>query len=188
VAQAVTLDDVKLFLGVTRNIDDSELVATLDDAVSAIEDVIGRLSPATVVEQFDSHGPAIVLSKTPVVSVDSVSIEPWLGATPVDDTAAWRLNSTTGILRRQLTGGTLPFYGRGSIFTVTYRAGRTNVPDAVNRAILMQVKSMWTPQRGAMPLPAGGDQPPQMYAGAAGFLGPGVMELLTPHLPPPGAA
>lgn len=187
-ADTVTLADVKAYLNIKGTSNDDELVGFLDDAVSAVEDIIGPIGVRTVVEEFDEHGPNILLSKTPVVAVTSVSIEPWLGGSAIDDTAAWRLNSTTGVLRRKVVGGSLPYYGRGSIFTVTYKAGRADVPGPVNRAILMQVANMWTSQRGSMPLPAGGEQPAPMYGGAVGFLAPGVMELLAPHLPPPGFA
>lgn len=188
-ADVVTLTDVKLALNLTRDTDDDELQDVLDDAIQAVEDVIGPLGSRVVVEQFDNHGHAIVLSKTPVIGVDSVSIEPWLGAAAIDDTAGWRLNTTTGVLRRQVAGGTLPFYGRGSIFTITYRAGRVDVPGPVNRAIKMQVKTMWKSQRVASTTPvAGAAGAPPVFQGNTGFLGPDVMELLTPYLPPPGAA
>lgn len=185
----VTLADVKIALNDTTAADEDELAEILDDAVDAVEQVIGPIAPRTVVEEIDSHGSSIVLSTTPVLSVESVSIEPWLGATALDDTAAWRVNTGTGVLRRRVAGGSLPFYGRGSIFTVTYTAGRTEVPFSLNRAILLQVRDMWKPQRGAMPMPVGGEpEPMQPFMGSAGFLGPEVMELLRPFLPPPGAA
>jgi uncharacterized phiE125 gp8 family phage protein len=186
---AVTLDEVKNYLNITRTTNDDELVGFLDVAVAAIEDVIGPVDARTVVEEIDSHGLNIVLSQFPVQSVTSVSIEPWLGAAPIDDTAAWRLNANTGVLRRKLVGGSMPFYGQGSIFTVTYTVGRTVTPAPVAQAILMQVREMWESQRGAMPLPAGGgDSPPPPYGGDAGFLTAEVMELLLPYLLPPGAA
>lgn len=184
----VSLSDVKRFLNVNGTTSDDELAGFLDDAVAAVEDLIGPITARTVVEEIDSHGPRIVLSQTPVQAVMSVSIEPWLGATAVDDTAAWRLNPATGVLRRMVVGGSLPYYGQGSIFTVTYSAGRVDVPGPVNRAIMMQVADMWRSQRGAMPMPAAGSDLPPAYAGAAGFLSPGVMELLLPYLRPPGIA
>lgn len=188
-ADVVNLSDVKASLNITKDGDDDELQLVLDDAIDAVADVIGPIGSATVVEVFDEHGLAIVLSKTPVIAVESVSIEPWLGGTPTDDTAAWRLNPTTGVLRRKVVGGTLPFYGRGSIFTVTYRAGHESVPGPVNRAILTQVKSMWRSQRVASstPVPGAAAAAPT-YQGQQGFLGADVMELLMPYLPPPGAA
>jgi uncharacterized phiE125 gp8 family phage protein len=185
----VSLTELKAHLGITDSTDDAELDDTLDEAIAAIEDIVGPLSPQTFVEQIDNHGGDIVLSRTPVVSVQSVSIEPWLGATATDDTAGWRLNTATGVLRRQVTGGALPFYGRGSVFTVTYTAGYSDVPGAVNRAIKTQAKSMWKSQRVPTNRPVSGAaaQTP-IYQGNTGFLAPEVMELLTPLLPPPGAA
>jgi uncharacterized phiE125 gp8 family phage protein len=184
----VTLDDVKAYLNITRTKNDDELTSFLDVAVAAIEDVIGPIDARTVVEEIDSHGPRIVLSQFPVQSVTSVSIEPWLGATAVDDTMAWRLNPATGVLRRKVIGGSLPYYGPGSIFTVTYTVGRSVTPAPVYQAILMQVADLWESQRGAMPLPASGDSPPPSYGGDAGFLSAEVMELLLPYLLPPGVA
>jgi uncharacterized phiE125 gp8 family phage protein len=189
VATIVTLQDVKANLNITRSTDDAELMDFLADAVRAIEDRIGPIATRTVSEEIDEHGPRIVLSYTPVLAVQSVMIEPWLGSDPVDDTAAWRLNTTTGVLRRMVVGGSLPYYGPGSIFTVTYTVGRADVPGPVNRAIMTQVEEMWKSQRGAMPTPAnsGGDMPPA-YGGDSGFLGADVMALLLPYLSPPGAA
>jgi uncharacterized phiE125 gp8 family phage protein len=188
-ARLVTLVDVKAYLNIGTTQNDDELTGFLLDAVAAIEDLIGPIAPQSFTDEFDEHGPNIVLPHTPVQSVQSVSIQPWLGAAPVDDTAAWRLNATSGVLRRALIGGSLPFYGRGSIFTVTYTAGRADVPGPVNRAILLQVAEMWRSQRGASPMgPGQQDQAEPSYQGGLGFLDDAVMELLLPYLAPPGAA
>jgi uncharacterized phiE125 gp8 family phage protein len=185
----VTLADVKTYLNIRSTTNDTELQGFLDDAIAAIEDVIGPITPVSVTDVYDVHGTAIVLAKTPVQSVQSVQIQPWLGAAAIDDTAAWVVNTTTGVLRRKIAGGTLPWMGPGSIFTVTYTVGRGTVPGPVNRAILMQVAEMWKSQRGAMPYPASGEEDqPASYPGLYGFLSPLVMELLRPHLLPPGVA
>lgn len=186
----VSLSDLKAHLDLTNTSkDDAELDDTLDDAIAAIEDLVGPLSSQTFVEEINNHGTSIVLSHTPVLSVQSVSIEPWLGAAAVDDTTGWRLNKTTGVLRRQVAGGSLPYYGAGSVFTITYTAGRTDVPSAVNRAILTQAKAMWRSQRVPSSRPApGASNPPPVYQGNTGFLAPEVMEMLAPHLMPPGVA
>jgi uncharacterized phiE125 gp8 family phage protein len=182
----VTLTDVKSALNITRTANDAELTVFLAAAVSAIGQLVGPLAAQSVSEEIDSHGPHIVLTYTPVVSVQSVSIEPWLGAAPINDTTQWRLNPMTGVLRRLVVGGSLPYYGPGSIFTVTYTAGRTDIPDDLNRAVLMQVAAMWASQRGASPIPAGAEPMPPSYAGDQGFLGADVMALLVPYLRPPG--
>lgn len=188
-AGLVTLTDVKTYLNMSTTANDAELTGFLADAVSAVEDLIGPITPQTVVDEFDEHGWNIVLPVTPVQSVQSVSIQPWLGAAPIDDTAAWRLNTRTGVLRRVVIGGALPYYGPGSIFTVTYTAGRASVPNPVNRAVLMQVAEMWRSQRGASPMaPGNQDTSEPSYPGAMGFLDEGVMELLLPYLAPPGMA
>jgi uncharacterized phiE125 gp8 family phage protein len=184
----VSLADLKTALNITRATDDVELATFLSAATAAIEKLIGPMSVQTVSEEIDVHGPQIVLTYTPAVAVTSVSIEPWMGATPVDDTAAWRLNTMTGVLRRRVVGGSLPWYGPGSIFTVTYTVGRAQVSDDIKRAVIMQTADLWKSQRGASPLPASGDSPPVAYAGEAGFLGADVMELLLPYLLPPGMA
>lgn len=188
-ARLVTLFDVKAHLNITRTADDDELTGFLLDAIAAVEDLVGPITPRSYTEEFDVHSRNVVLSHLPVQSVQSVSIQPWLGATPTDDTLQWRLNSTTGVLRRAVVGGTLPWLGPGSIFTVTYIAGRADVPGPVNRAILNQVADMWKSQRGSQPMPAGGpSEMPMPYAGAAGFLSSTVMELLRPYMSPPGVA
>lgn len=182
----VTVPDVKDSLNITRDGDDAELATFLAAAVSAIGHLVGPLAPQSVSEEIDNHGPHIVLTYTPVVSVQSVSIEPWLGAAPIDDTAMWRLNPMTGVLRRLVVGGSLPYFGPGSIFTISYTAGRADIPDDLNRAVLMQVADMWRSQRGASPLPSPADQAVPAYGGDQGFLGAGVMALLLPYLRAPG--
>jgi uncharacterized phiE125 gp8 family phage protein len=184
----VTLADAKTYLNIRGTGDDTELQSFLDDAIAAVEDVIGPITPVSITEVYDTHGSRIVLAKTPVQSVESVQIQPWLGADPIDDTAAWEVNTTTGVLRRRVVGGSLPYYGPGSVFTVTYTSGRAAVPGPVNRAILMQVREMWRSQRGAMPVPSAGQDQPPAYPGSYGFLSPAVMELLARYLPPPGVA
>jgi uncharacterized phiE125 gp8 family phage protein len=186
----VSLAEVKAGLTMSSSIttNDVELQTFINAATSAIEKLIGPMSVQTVTEEIDVHGPQIVLTYMPAVAVTSVSIEPWLGATPVDDTAAWRLNPMTGVLRRRVVGGSLPWYGPGSIFTITYTVGRAQVSDDIKRAVIMQVAEMWKTQRGASPLPSAGESLPPAYAGDAGFLGSDVMELLLPYLLPPGMA
>jgi uncharacterized phiE125 gp8 family phage protein len=185
----VTLDDVKTYLNIRSTANDEELSDFLFDATAAVEDVIGPITPASVTETYDTHGARIVLAQTPVQSVESVQIQPWLGADAVDDTAAWEVNTTTGILRRRVVGGSLPYYGPGSVFTITYTAGRTDTPGPVRRAILMQVREMWRSQRGAQPVASQNtDEMAPSYPGSYGFLSPAVMELLARYLPPPGVA
>jgi uncharacterized phiE125 gp8 family phage protein len=186
VAALVTLQDAKDTLNIAGYSSDVELQTFLAAAIAAVASLTGPLAPRAVSEEIDSHGPRIVLTYTPVVSVQSVSIEPWLGAAPIDDTAMWRVNTMTGVLRRVVIGGSLPYYGPGSIFTVGYTAGRSDIPDDLNRAVLMQVAEMWRSQRGASPLPGPADTMPPSYGGDAGFLGAGVMALLLPYLRPPG--
>lgn len=186
-AALVGLSDVKEHLNIKSATNDSELTSMLARAVAAIGDLIGPLPPASVSEEIDTHGSVVVLSRTPAISLTSVFIEPWLGADPIDDTPAWRLNTTTGVMRRRVVSGALPWTGPGSIFTITYLCGYSDIPEPVNHAILLQVAHMWQTQRGAMPLPAGGmDDPLSAYGGDGGFLHPNVMELLLPYLRPPG--
>jgi len=185
----VGLNDAKRYLRISSGTDDTKLYDFLDDAVAAVADIIGPVTQASYTEVVDYHGSMIVLARTPVQSVQSVMIQPWLGAAAIDDSAAWQVNSETGVLRRLLVGGSLPFFGSGSVFTITYTAGRVVVPAPVNRAILMQVADMWEAERGSMPMAGGGgDAPPPSYSGDVGFLAPEVMELLLPYLAPPGVA
>lgn len=186
----VDLTAVKTQLNITSSTNDAELTGFLADAIEAIEEEVGPIIQVPITETFDRIGDLrIPLSKFPVVSVTSVNVAYWLGASPVDDTGAWDLNTDTGVLRRKVIGGSYPYLGPGSVVTVAYTAGRpTNgVPGVINRAILMQVADMWETQRGADALPAGGDdeQPPQ-YPGETGVLSPRVMELLHRHVAPPG--
>jgi uncharacterized phiE125 gp8 family phage protein len=184
-AGLVTLTDVKQFLNITTAVNDDELQGFLLDAVSVIEDIIGPIGAKSVTEVVAARGPLIVLPQIPVLSVQSVSVQSWQGSTAVDDTASWRLDARTGLLHRQVIGAPLIFLTADAVITVTYTIGRTDVPNPINRAVLIQVADMWRTQRGATSLSPGGDQAPASFSGP-GFLAPAVMELLLPYLLPPG--
>lgn len=189
---AVTLNEAKRYLNIDDTSNDDELIDFIDDAVATLEDLIGPIDPVTVVEEIDTHTTQIVLSKSPVQSIQSVSIEPWIGAAPIDDTAAWRLNAATGVLRRKVIGGSLPYYGPGSIFTITYTAGRDMAPLPIRRAVLELLRHLWQSQRGGgnlRPTFPGEEQASAPQQTGGGYLLPyRVQELIRPYLLPPGVA
>lgn len=183
----VPLQDAKDFLNIRGTSQDSELQGFLLAAESVVSNLTGPLGPTATTETiFDPQPRSIVLASTPVVSVQSVSISPFLGQDPTDDTASWILDARAGILRRRLTGGYWGYYGPGSVATVAYTYGRAVLPDDLHKAVLFVLEPMWASQRGASPLPAGSTQEPSP---GPGYLIPAkAMEAMLPYLKPPGLA
>lgn len=188
---SVSLSEAKQFLNkdMTRTVDDVELQSFLDAAVSAVEKRCGPLAPRSFTEVIYEHTSQLVLRKWPPLAIQSVAIAPFLGQPSIDDTAGWILDTTTGVARRAIIGGVVGFYGRGSVVTVTYTAGRSALPADLVKAVLMTLHSLWTSQRGASPMPSSSEVPMQQYAGSAGYGVPdSALALMLPYLVPVGMA
>ena len=188
---SVPLSEAKQFLNkdLNRTVDDVELQSFLDAAVIAVEKRCGPLAPQSFTETIYEHTGQLVLRRWPALAIQSVQVAPFLGQAPTDDTAAWVLDTVTGVARRAIVGGAIGYYGRGSVITVTYTAGRSSIPADLVKAVLYVLHSLWTSQRGASPMPSAPDRVLPPYAGQAGFGVPDTaFALMLPYLLPAGVA
>lgn len=159
----ISLQDAKNQLN-TPDSDDEDLRLYLAAVTSVIESITG---PIITNEHIDilPASDRIVLRKAPVQSVTSiVPTDPGFAGAFVGN---YILEPATGILRRQ---GFYPFepayafqiehtyWFEGYDLTITYTAGRAEVPAGVQVAARMILEQSWASRRGAMPLPPmGGD-------------------------------
>ncbi|GAC1610337.1 MAG: hypothetical protein NVS3B26_16540 [Mycobacteriales bacterium] len=185
---AISLDDAKQFLNITGSSQDAELLGVIYSAQSHVERLVGPLSAVQVSETHYEGGNSrtIPLNRTPVLSVQSVGVAFYLGAGFQDDTASWILDPVTGVLHRTVFGGALGYYGPGSVVQVSYTVGRSTLSEDLTLAVKYIVRGIWKSQRGAAPLPSGGDN---YAADGPGFMvPPEALDILLPYLLPPGAA
>lgn len=136
-----TLDDVKqaLHLTTTDAARDSELQRLIDGATQIIEDIVGPCSVQQFTERHDS-GPSLMLRRTPVVSVTSVT--PWLSAGSTYDPAALVVDPETGIVEHAI-GMALS----NGPFRVVYTAGRSTVPANIVQACIDLVRINFRPSQ-----------------------------------------
>lgn len=173
----VSLADVRAEVNASATTSDEELRAYLDRATSILETLCGRVfGRRTVIDTFDvAESDKTVFLKPPVVSVTSVVQD---GVTLAS--TAYNFNPTNGIL--ELDGITFAESEVGSV-VVTYVAGWTIPPDAVEHAVLRQVAHMWENQRTT----PGARRNPDEYT--PGYLIPNaVIEALRPYMVPGSAA
>lgn len=131
--------------------DDDELWLMVLAASDVINNLAGYSLPTTVTEQLvptvDKYGRSVLmLSQVPVVSVDSVIPAVGDGTVDVDDLM---LDQTSGAVYGSSLSGPQ---------TVTYTAGRAEVPASLQEACRILTQHLWETQRGVIPGPAGGDE------------------------------
>ena len=114
-----TLDDLRAHLNIPGTSDDAELSGVLAAAVNVAEGLVGPLTGTTVTEAHFFPGSTILLRHRPVVAIADVSG----GYLP----SGYILDAAAGLLR------TANGYAFPGTVTVTYTAGRTEVPAASPR-------------------------------------------------------
>lgn len=138
--ELITLEALKLELGITDDDDDEQLEAAITRYSNLISDYLGvRLGFANVVEtfyfeqfEFSRWGAALALSLYPVVDLASVT----MNGSPVDETS-YSLDPTTGMLR--LLGG--PWSGT---IVVTYSGGHDipgDTPSWLSSAVIESIRA-----------------------------------------------
>lgn len=153
----VTLDEAKRQLGMRLepSPDDVELQLYVDALPNVIEGYVGVVEQRQVTDVLPGSGggysrrQALALLHPPVVSVTSLT-----GDGYVYPTDTLTVNGLAGIVIRS-DGGTFP----DETFTVTYTAGRAEVPPNIKLAALMLLQHLWRTQRPARSgaLAGGGD-------------------------------
>lgn len=170
------LGDLKEHLNITSATHDVELQHMLDAAVQVVEGYVGRLNERSVTETHrnGSGGGPLVLRESPVVSVLSVASADGTTYAAAD----YDLDGPAGMLH--VAGG----YGRWPRgVTVTYLAGRSELPAAIRLAVLIVAGRLWETQRGNAPsaLPVS-DDGFTADPGGLPLLPPRARELLRPYL------
>lgn len=151
------LSDVKEWLNkdLTVHVSDEELRTTIDAATSLAEDYCGRaLRPRTWTGTITATQLGVlVLPQPAALSVTSVADDSGAAVT------GWELDGTGQIIAADPFSA--PFlYGRK--YTVTALLGVTgSTLDTAQQGVRELIRHMWSPQRGAAPLPMGGGDLPR---------------------------
>lgn len=179
-ALAASLADLKAHLNMTEAGDsagrDQELTMMLGAATRMVEKRCGPVSVKTFTEYFDH--PSIILSHQPVIEV--ISVTPSGGVDVAGTEAVRRLNTAAGVvdLARAWCGG-----------TITYTAGRTEVPENLKTATLIIAAHLWETQRGATARPGmGGGELAEAVPGRGYALPNAAEELIAPDADGPAVA
>lgn len=134
----VSLTDVKAHLHKATDEDDEALRWFIAAACQTITDRVGAVSPETVVADQHARSGTVVLPRRPVISITSVVKLPGGDDVPAADALAgtdgWTLKNSEGVLSVPAS--------RDSV-RVTYRAGRSPLPQNFRLAALDLVKHLW---------------------------------------------
>lgn len=171
--QFITLDEVKAQANVplTDASHDAELTRFQLAAQEHVESLVGPVVPRAVTETARASGGMVILSRPPVVSVESL--------TSNGQAVTYTLNSGAGLLTGVTAGGEL---------SVSYTAGRSPIPEAIRVAALIIAEHLWKTQLGNVPSAL----PTEEFTTAPFGLGYAIpnraIELLAPYLLAPGIA
>ncbi|GIH91941.1 hypothetical protein ACFFMN_33955 [Planobispora siamensis] len=144
----VSIEDARVHLNLTNTAEDAELREMIRAVTEPIERHTGVVLRRTVVEQHRG-GYSLVLHKTPILSITSVT---GIGSALDQDVAELLPGEMSGVVRRR-DGAWIS----GPV-TVTYTAGRTDVPPHIRLAALMILQHLWETQRGAATPRFGSDE------------------------------
>ncbi|TXS20209.1 phage gp6-like head-tail connector protein [Streptomyces sp. adm13(2018)] len=180
----ITLAEAKDQLDLDSDDHDTELTRYINALTAPIERYVGPVENREVAEVIEGRSPTLCLSSIPAVSI--ASIVPVLSTGQAITVNEVHLDGATGIVRR-LNGGTF----RGGLWTVTYTAGRTTVPDTIKLAALILLQHLWRTQYGAARGGSGGGDDYDVNEPIVGWgyaIPNRVLQLLEPYKVPPAAA
>lgn len=138
----ITLAEAKEQLDIETSGDDVELQAYIDAVTAPIENLVGVVEEREITETVNGAGTTLCLLKVPALAL--VSVNPQLTGGTALDVAQLHLDGATGIVRR-LNGGRF----HGGPWTVTYSAGRAEIPATVKLAARILVQHLWRTQYGS---------------------------------------
>lgn len=173
------LDDAKEQLDLLSGEDDDELLVFINGLTAVIERHTGPVEVREVVEMIEGHGISMCLTHIPALTLTSVA--PTMGGDALD-VADLVLDARKGVVYRK--GGSFA----GTLWTVTYMAGRMIVPPTITLAARLLLAHMWRTKNGSGRGPADdfsvSDPDPSL-----GYAVPTrVLQLLEPFKLPPGVA
>lgn len=136
----ISLEEARAQLNATGTAGDVELEEYLQVTTDIIENIIGPVVNVPVIEEIHDGGPAILLNRTPVVSI--VSVENWADASIAYTASDYLLQKESGVLRRY---GATAFAGP---VKVSYIAGRSNLtPEAAIMAAKVIIQHLFRSQQ-----------------------------------------
>ncbi|TXS30730.1 phage gp6-like head-tail connector protein [Streptomyces sp. ms191] len=138
----LTLAEAKAQLDIESTDHDTELTGYVNALTASIERHVGPVLNRSVAEVLEGRSPTLCLTSVPAVAL--TSILPVLTSGQAVDVSSVHLDGATGIVRR-LDGGTF----RGGLWTVTYTAGRGEIPATIKTAALILLQHLWRTQYGA---------------------------------------
>jgi hypothetical protein len=181
----LTLDEAKAQLDIDGSGEDTELQVYVDALTAAIERHVGPVETREFAETIEGRSAAMCLSHIPAVAL--VSVAPAVETGDDLDLNALVLDGATGIVRYR--GGSFA----GTLWRVTYTAGRGEVPATINLAARILLQHLWRTQygasRGLSSVGGGDDYSVTEAVPGWGYAIPNrVLQLLEPYKVPPGVA
>jgi hypothetical protein len=156
----IGLAEAKAHLNMTATADDDELRNFLQAATELVEAKAGACVRRTVTERVSEGGYQLVLSRRPVISVESVkSVWP---SGPGWTTAQLLLDGEAGIVHQTY----MWMFWHGP-WDVSYTIGRAVMPERYIHAAKEQVRHLWETQRGAVQAPPLAGE--EVFTTSAGF-------------------
>lgn len=164
----ISLADVKTQLNISSSSNDDELRMWLGATTDVVEHYVEDVVPRTYTETHDGGSFTIVTYHAPIITVTTLTEYIGLTAFPLTlqpygssvSPYGFTIDNPAGgvISRRSAASWPFQFQGGPGSVTVTYRAGRQQIPAAIQAAARIIVQHLWTTRRGTMPLPAQGGQ------------------------------
>lgn len=172
----ITLAEVKAHANIPTSdtSHDSELALFQGTAQEHVESLIGPVLHQSMTESVKAFNGTVVLSKAPVVSVESFTSS---GVAVTDYT----LSKGSGLLTGVTASGDL---------SVSYTAGRASAPDTVRTATLIIAEHLWKTQLGNQPTTGVYPAEDELNVSAGfGYAIPNrALELLRPYMLAPAVA
>lgn len=141
--QIVSLADAKATLNFTGTDNDEELREVIEDASDLIDRLCGPVVPRSVIEECAATAGLLFLTCAPALEVTAITSA--TGAGSLYAVADLTVASPDSAIVRLIDGSAIA----SDIYTVTYTAGRPEVPRRFVRACKLLVQHMWETQRGS---------------------------------------
>lgn len=146
-ALAVTLAEAKAHLRVTESTDDTMITAMIHSAAAVAEQLTGRAIMEQVWELTLDNFDAVVLTRPPVISVNSITYVDTAGVTQTLAASAYRVRKSDDFGFATVE----PVYGTQwpetlddvDVVKVTFTSGYEDVPQGIKSWILLQVGAMY---------------------------------------------
>lgn len=181
-----TLAEVKAQLGKTSVTEDAQLTTWIGSVTAIIEGICGPMVSRTVTDApAYPSGSALSVKVRPVLSITSVT--EYTGSTaqtytvitsPASAGAYTVMLENNRLIRRLDESGRRSFTGG---VVVVYQAGRSPIPDAINRAAIIIVQHLWRTRNGGAGLPQLLDEPVEYDQGFGYAIPNRALDLIQPY-------